>query len=120
MDDLHIPERHGFHDLDGFIDYFAHVVTLDRDDLEPEWFVPAELQWTLHEVFLGLELGYQLIGRDRGNIPLLAKCRRLTADAHRLYGDGRYDEGHDKLSAAQALVESLAPRRDEGRGSPGA
>ncbi|HEY7119004.1 MAG TPA: hypothetical protein VH475_20605 [Tepidisphaeraceae bacterium] len=103
----HIPTRYGFHTVDGFIDYFAHVTTLGPDDLEPEEFVPSELQWTLDDVFRGLELGYRLVARERGELPLLADCRRLTAEARGLYERGKYDEGLDVLVVAQRLIERL-------------
>jgi hypothetical protein len=106
-DPVHIPKRFGFGDLNGFVDYFAQVLTLGADDFVPEDFVPPELQWTVDDVFRGLELGYQLVSARMGHIPMLVECRRLTGDAQALFIDGRYDEGQDKLSAAERLVETL-------------
>ena len=40
-----IPGRFGFGDVRGFVDYFAHVMTLDASFFVPEDFVPPELQW---------------------------------------------------------------------------
>ena len=104
---VQIPARYGFDDLDGFVDYFAHVLTLDEDFFIPEEFIPPELRWTVDDVLRGLELGYKLVSAKTADAPLLVECRRLTCEARTLFDDDRFEEGQAKLSAAQRLIETL-------------
>jgi hypothetical protein len=103
---LDIPARYGFSDIRGFLDYLTAVSVIDDDFFVPEDFVPPELQWSVADVFRGLELGFELMAAKIGATANLVESRRLTSEARLLFDARRFEEGRDMLSDALKLIET--------------
>jgi|LakMenEpi03Aug12_release.lakeMendotaPanAssembly.Ray.scaffolds.fasta_scaffold249305_2 hypothetical protein len=101
------PAYFGFTDLHGFKDFVVEVIAGAPDDfMEMDWLQPDE-QMNLDRAFVGLRYGLKLTAHEKGESPLLDKCRELVEEAYGLYRSGQDHEGQRKLEAMDELLITL-------------
>ena len=105
-----IPRRFGFSDLHSFKDYVTMVLACAPELFFEEDWLPPEEQLDLEKAFEGLEIGYRVVAREVGEIPLLARCRQLTSEALERDRAGQDFEGQQKLEQVELLINSLPSR----------
>ena len=102
------PEKFfAFKDLHGFKDFVGSVI-LCAPDMFPvrDWRGPDE-QMNLDRAFIGLRYGLKLTAQEKGDSPLLAKCRELVEEAYALYQGGQDHPGQRKLEEMDKLLMTL-------------
>jgi len=101
--DLKFP----FTDLHSFKDYvgFVQMCSPDRFPLH-EWAAP-DAQWTLERAFEGMRYGLQLSIKEKGDLPVFAKCQKLVDDAHDHFKAGRRREGYFTLEEMRKLLRRV-------------
>jgi hypothetical protein len=104
------PKDHpafGFTDLHGFKDFVSMVITCAPDLFMPyDWLGPDE-QLNLGRAFDGLRYGLHLTAREKGELPLLARCSALVEEAYGLYESGQDDPGRRRLEVMEKLLKTL-------------
>src|SRR5262245_54726900 len=101
------PAYFGFTDLHGFKDFVGYVI-LCAPELFPEedWLEPNE-QMNLDRSFVGLRYGLQLTAEEKGELPMLPKCRELVEESYQLYKAGDDLAGQKKLEEMQLMLLQL-------------
>lgn len=96
-----------FKDLHGFKDFIGSVI-LCAPDMFPvrDWRGPDE-QMNLDRAFIGLRYGLKLTAQEKGESPLLAKCRELVEEAYGLYRARQDHAGQLKLEEMDKLLMTL-------------
>lgn len=97
----------GFTDLHSFKDYVVYVLSCAPDMFPPEDWRGPEEQMNLDRAFVGLRYGLELTAREKGDSPLLAKCRELVEEAYGLYRVGQDHAGQLKLEEMDKLLMTL-------------
>jgi hypothetical protein len=96
-----------FHDLHGFKDYISFVYIRAPDRFrEREGYGPDE-QWTLELAFEGLRHGLDITAKEKGELPVLEKCRAMVEEAYVHYREGRMREGSFMLQDMAKLIRKL-------------
>jgi hypothetical protein len=101
------PAYFGFTDLHGFKDFVVEVITgAPNDFMEMDWLKPDE-QMNLDRAFVGLRYGLKLTAEEKGESPLVGKCRVLVEEAYELYRAGQDHAGQLKLEEMETLLKTL-------------
>ncbi len=96
-----------FHDLHGFKDYAGFVRLCAPNMFPTRDGRPAEDQWTLELAFEGLRHGLCLTAKEKGELPILLRCRELVEEAYVHYQAGREREGFLTLREMQNLLKTI-------------
>jgi hypothetical protein len=97
----------GVHDLHSFKDFVVYVLAYAPDMFPAEdWLRPDE-QMNLDRAFVVLRYGLKLAAQEKGESPLLAKCRELVEEAYAEYRAGRDPAGQLKLEEMEKLLKQL-------------
>jgi hypothetical protein len=96
-----------FTDLHSFKDYVAFVRLCAPDEFpEREGLAPDE-RWTLDLAFDGLRYGLDLTAKEKGDLPVLTRCRGMVEEAYEHYRAGRMREGFFKLQEMEKNLKKL-------------
>lgn len=96
-----------FHDLHGFKDYVAFVQTYAPDRYPVRDGRPVADQWSLDLAFEGLRHGLDIAVKEKGELPVLPRCRELVDEAYAHYLAGRKREGFFTLSEMEKLLNTI-------------
>ena len=97
----------GFNDLHGYKDFVVYVYSCAPELFPTEdWRSPDE-QMDLDKAFIGLRYGLRLAAEEKGESPLLDRCRRLVEAAYVEYRGGRDEAGQHKLEEVEELLKRL-------------
>ena len=101
MTHWHFQDLHGFKDFVGFV----RLCSPDSYPVRPG-LGPNE-QWTLDLAFEGLRHGFELTAIEKGELPVLEACRKMTEEAYAHYREGRIRDGFFKLQEMEKLLKKL-------------
>ena len=93
-----------FHDLHSFKDYVVFVQMYSPNEYPIRDGHGPEDQWTLDLSFEGLRYGLALTAKEKGELPVLAKCREIVEHAYKFYREGQAREGFFKLEQLEKLL----------------
>ena len=96
-----------FQDLHGYKDYVGFVLMCSPDKFTVRDGKPTEYQWTLDLAFEGLRHGLELTVKEKGELPVLPRCRELVEKAYADYRAGRKREGFFTLSEMEKLLKTI-------------
>ncbi len=101
---------YGFSDLHGFKDFVGYVV-MCAPDMFPfdDWREPSQ-QMNLECAFTGLRYGLKLTAKEKGESPLVEKCRALVEEAYAKYQGGQDHAGQLTLEEVAAMLKTLPSR----------
>jgi hypothetical protein len=94
-----------FSDLHSFKDYVGFV-RMCTPDLFSTREGPGE-QWTLDLAFAGLNFGFDLVEKEKGEHPVLKSCREITKEAYDRYRSGGVREGCAKMRELEKLIKAI-------------
>lgn len=104
------PAYFGFSDLHGFKDFVGMVKVCEPDLFLPMDWVGLAEQMNLDRAFVGLRHGLDLAAQEKGESPLLDRCRPLVEEAYAEFKAGRDHAGQLKLEEVEKLLKKLPTR----------
>lgn len=96
-----------FRDLHGYKDYVVFAQACLPDKFPVRDGKPTEDQWTLDLAFEGLRHGLELAVKEKGELPVLPRCRELVEKAYAHYRAGRKREVFFTLSEMEKLLKTI-------------